>query len=247
MGRAAKFLTALALGLAVAASAGAALAHPDLQGVWVISKRSTRGYLDAAMKPLTALPYTPFGAALKAKADPAFDPSARCLNMFPRFMGWPYPLQVVQTPKLTVILFEADTTYREIYTDGRKHNPDDDPTWMGHSVGHWEGDVLVVDTVGVKDTAWLDGDGVPLSDQLHVVERFSLQDQGKTLEDLMTIEDPKIFTAPIVKRLVYNLKADWSLMEYVCEEGNRDNVYEQKAGEPGSLRPVTPPASETPK
>jgi hypothetical protein len=230
----------LAIVAALCGAGGVALAQPDLSGVWVISKRSSQGYLDAALQPLKTLPYTPSGADLRAKATPGQDPSAQCLHMFPRLMGWPYPIQVVQTPNLTVVLFEADATYREIYTDGRSHNPDDDQTWMGHSIGHWEGDTLVVDTVGVKDAAWLDGEGTPLSDQLHVVERIRRIEGGRTLEDDMMIEDPKVFTAPIYKRIVYNLKPTWNLMEYVCEEGNRDNVYAQKPGNPGSL--PTPPA-----
>jgi hypothetical protein len=155
--------------------------------------------------------------------------------MFPRHMGWPYPLQIVQTKAVTVILFEADTTYREVYTDGRKHKPEDDPAWMGHSIGRWEGDTLVVDTVGVKETAWLDGDGAPISDQFHVVERIRRIEGGRTLEDIIRIEDPKVFTTPVFKRIVYNLKPDWSLMEYVCQEGNRDDVTQQRPGNPGSL------------
>ena len=238
---------AAAAALCIAGETAAAPAHPDLSGVWVISKRSSHGYLDAAMQPLTTLPFTPDAAATRAKADPALDPSTKCLTMFPRHMGWPYPLQVVQTPALTVILFEADTTYREIYTDGRKHDPDADQAWMGHSIGHWEGDTLVVDTVGVKDAAWLDADGVPISDQLHVVERMRRIEDGKTLEDVLQIEDPKVFTKPIYKRIVYNLKPGWSLMEYVCEEGNRDDAFNQKPGNPGSLQAPTPTPSGTPK
>src|SRR4051812_27432906 len=116
---------------AVLAAAAEAAPRADLSGVWVISNRSTRGYLDSAGRPLPALPLTSWGAAQRAKADPTLDPSARCLTMFPRLMSWPYPIQVVQTPRLVVILFEADTTFREIYTDDRPLDPDDDPAWLG--------------------------------------------------------------------------------------------------------------------
>jgi hypothetical protein len=211
----------------------------------VISNRSTRGYLDSAGRPLPALPLTSWGAAQRAKADPTLDPSARCLTMFPRLMSWPYPIQVVQTPRLVVILFEADTTFREIYTDDRPLDPDDDPAWLGHSKGRWEGDTLVVETRGVTDQAWLEAEGVPISDQLRVSERFRLFDRGRSLEDLMTIEDPKVLAAPVSKRLVYNLKPDWRLKEYVCEEGNRDDVGHPRPGNPGSLRPpATAPQPE---
>jgi hypothetical protein len=225
----------LAGAFALMASAAAGDPHPDLSGVWVISKRSSAPYTDDAGQPLKTLPLTPWGASQRAKAAPALDPSTRCLNMFPRIMSWPYPIQVVETEKSTVILFEADTTFRQIYTDGRVLNPDDDPAWMGRSVGRWDGDTLIVDTRGVKSDAWLDADGTPLSEDLHVTERVRLFDNGKSLEDQMTIEDPKVFTTPVHRRLVYNLKPDWSLMEYVCEEGNRDDAAHPKPGAPGSL------------
>ncbi len=229
------------------AGAAAASPRPDLSGVWVISNRSTRGYLDSAGRPLQALPLTPSAAAMRAKADPALDPSARCLTMFPRLMSWPYPIQVVQTGKLVVILFEADTTYRAIYVDGRPPDPDDDPAWLGHSAGRWQGDTLVVETRGVKDEAWLDADGVPVSDALHVTERFRLFDGGRSLEDLMTIEDPKVLAAPVSRRLVYNLKPAWRLKEYVCEEGNRDDADHPRPGNPGSLKPAAPTPTKEPR
>ncbi len=241
-------LIALILAAAALAQAKAADRHPDLSGVWIISKRSTPGYADAGLKPLTSLPYTAWGKAQRAKAQPSIDPAARCLTMFPRIMGWPYPIQIVQTPKTTLVLFEADTTFREIYTDGRKLDADDDPAWMGHSVGRWDGDVFVVDTAGVKEDAWLDADGAPISDAQHVVERFRLMDGGKSLEDVMTVTDPKAFTQPVVKRYVYNLKPAWSLKEYVCEEGNRDDVSHPRPGAPGSLSaaPAPTPGKEGP-
>jgi len=89
----------------------------------------------------------------------------------------------------------------------------------------------------VTEDAWLEADGAPVSDQLHVTERYRLFDGGRSLEDLMTIEDPKVLAAPVSKRLVYNLKPDWRLKEYVCEEGNRDDVSRPKPGNPGSLKP----------
>lgn len=228
-------LIALAIAATGLGQASAGARHPDLSGVWIISKRSSQGYADAAGHPLDPAPYTDWAKARRAKARPGEDPASQCLTMFPRLMTWPYPIQVVQTAKSTVILFEADTTFRQIYTDGRRLDPDDDPAWMGHSVGHWDGEVLVVDTAGVKEAAWLDADGSPTSDVQHVTERFRLLDSGRTLEDLMTISDPKVFTQPVVKRVVYNRKPTWSLKEYVCEEGNRDDVSRPRPGAAGSL------------
>jgi len=240
-------LIAVAVAAAGLAQAAAQGGHPDLSGVWIISKRSSQGYSDQNGHPLDAAPYTAWARDVRSKARPGDDPASQCLTMFPRIMGWPYPIQVVETAKSTVILFEADTTFRQIYTDGRKLDPDDDPAWLGHSVGRWDGDVLVVDTLGVKDAAWLDADGTPTSDAQHVTERFRRIDGGRSLEDVMTISDPKVFTRPVTKRLVYNLKPKWSLKEYVCEEGNRDDVTRQRPGEPGSLSSgpdASPPAGK---
>jgi hypothetical protein len=230
-------LCALAIVSVGLAQASAQAGPPDLSGVWIISKRSDKGYSDQSGHPLDQAPYTALALERRARAEPGQDPASQCLTMFPRIMGWPYPIQVVQTARSTVILFEADTTFRQIYTDGRKLDPEDDPVWMGHSVGRWEGDVLVVDTQGVNETAWLDAEGSPISDVQHVTERFRLFDGGRSLEDLMTITDPKVFTRPVVKRFVYNLKPGWSLKEYVCEEGNRDDVSRPRPGAPGSLSP----------
>ena len=239
-----QLLLGLALEAASLAQAGAEGRHPDLSGVWIISKRSSPGYLDVTGRALDAAPYTAWARDRRAKAEPSADPAARCLTMFPRIMGWPYPIQILQAAKTTVILFEADTTFRQVYTDGRKLDPGDDPAWMGHSVGRWDGDVLIVDTEGVKEDAWLDADGAPISDAQHITERFRLMDGGRSLEDVMTITDPKVFTQPVVKRFVFNLKPDWALKEYVCEEGNRDDVTRPRPGAPGSLS--TGPQTSTP-
>ncbi len=240
-------LLAFALAAAGLAQAAAEGRHPDLSGVWIISKRSSPGWADASGHTLDPAPYTAWARDERARARPTADPASQCLTMFPRLMGWPYPIQILQTPKSTVILFEADTTYRQIYMDGRKLDPDDDPAWMGHSVGRWDGDTLVVDTSGVKPAAWLDADGTPISEAQHITERLRLIDGGRSLEDLMTVTDPKVFTQPVVKRYVYNLKRDWSLKEYVCEEGNRDDVSHPRPGAPGSLSDGPGAANPPPK
>lgn len=227
-------------GAATTAAAGASNPR-DLQGLWVISNRSLRGFRDEAMEPLKDF-LTPEAARIKAAADVALDPSARCMTMFPRHMGWPYPLRIVQTDAVTLVLFEADQVFRQIHTDGRKPPDADEQRWLGYSVGHWEGDTLVALTTNFNPNAWLEGDGTPMTGNMRITERIRRVD-GKTLEDVMKIEDPAIFTRPVYRKYVYNLRDDWELMEYFCAEGNRDNVFDQKEGQQGSLK-LSAPRSE---
>jgi hypothetical protein len=212
----------------------AAVDPHDLQGLWVISNRSQRGYRDEAMEPLQDY-LTPAAAKTRAQANVALDPSARCMTMIPRQMGWPYPLRIVQTDAVTLILFEADQVFRQIHTDGRAHPDEDDQRWMGHSIGHWEGDTLVVDTTNFNPNAWLEADGTPMTVNTHITERIRRVD-ATTLEDVMKIEDPAVFTRPVYRKYVYNLRDDWELLEYFCAEGNRDNVFDQQEGQEGSLK-----------
>jgi len=123
----------------------------------------------------------------------------------------------VQLPDEVVILFEYDHFVLHIYTDGREHPKNVDPTWMGDSIGKWEGDTLVVDTVGLTDKSWLDQVGHPHSDALHVVERIRRVDHG-TLQDDFTIDDPKAYTRPWTGQLIFKLRTGWDLMEYICED-----------------------------
>ena len=215
----------------------------NLQGLWVISNRSQRGYRDENLQPLKEY-LTPGAAKTRAAIDVALDPSARCMTMFPRQMGWPYPLQIVQTPAVTLILFEADQVFRQIHTDGRGWPDTDEQRWMGYSIGHWEGDTLVVQTSKFNPNAWLEADGTPISENTLITERFRLTDAGQTLENLMKIEDPAVFTRPVYRKYVYNLRNDWHLMEYFCAEGNRDNVFDQKEGQSGSLKLSKPAPKE---
>ena len=129
----------------------------------------------------------------------------------------PHPFEFVQAPDRVIMLFEYDHYVREIYTDGRKHPPDLDPTWMGHSIGWYEGDTLVVDTVGFNNKTWLDRVGHPHSDELHLVERFRRLNHD-TLTDDITIDDPKAYTKPWNATLNFELKPDWDIGEFVCEE-----------------------------
>jgi hypothetical protein len=156
----------------------------------------------------------------------------------PIFAMWElglFPIEILEAPDRIVIKPENSALPRRIYLDGRGHPPDRDPTWMGHSIGRWEGDVLVVDTIGTNGrTRAMNGVGsnalvslddakprLPVSDQLHLVERLRLVADGEMLEDEMTITDPKTYTAPIVVKHYWQRRPDIEVLEYVCAENPR--------------------------
>jgi hypothetical protein len=191
---------------------------PSLSGVWEIP------YVPDMSKPLGGvLPYTAWGEDSFKNYDPAkFDYTAHCLPAgWTRQMNTPMPIEIMQEPNRIAVLFEAWQTYKVIPTDGRAHPKNPDPTWMGNSAGHWEGDTLVVDTTGFNDRTRLDTIGHPHSDQLHVVEKFTRTDAMHIAYEV-TVEDPKTYTKPFQNKRTFTLKPDWELMEYSCEENNKD-------------------------
>lgn len=150
------------------------------------------------------------------------DPEGHCLPAgVPRIS--PFPQKFVQTKDLFVILDEGNVhSYRQIFLDGRGHPKGIDHLWMGHSIGRWEGnDTLVVDTVGFNDKTWLNGQGLPHTDQLHVIEKYRRPDLGH-VEVEITLEDPGAFTAPHTFTRTFLYRPTWELLEYVCNEFNID-------------------------
>ena len=149
------------------------------------------------------------------------DPTYDCnLPGIPRIYVHPAPFEIVQTPGRVLMLFEYDAFVRQIWTDGRPHTKDLDPSerlWMGDPIGHWEGDTLVVDTIDFNDKTWLDRAGHPHSEDLHVTERIRRIDHVNLRIDL-TIEDPKAYTQPITSQINYQLKPGWSLHEHACTD-----------------------------
>ena len=133
----------------------------------------------------------------------------------------PYPYKIFQTPTEVTILYEAVRGFREIFLDGRTLPEDPNPTWMGYSIGHWDGDTLVVETSGFNDKSWLDSGGHPHSDALKVTERFHRLDFGH-MNLQITIDDPKDYTQPWTVSYPITLMPDTSLLEYICAENNRD-------------------------
>ena len=131
--------------------------------------------------------------------------------------------------KVTIVI-EAYSQWRQIFTDGRKHPEDPDLTFNGHSIGHWEGDTLVVDTVGFTTDTALAGFGVKHSDKMHIVERMHLVD-GDKLQIETTITDTEALTKPLTSTRVYGRHRDWTLAEYQCQQNNRNCTTDDgKAG-----------------
>jgi hypothetical protein len=168
------------------------------------------------------LPYQPWAKELvdKRKANNSKDnPDAHCLPMgFMQFHTHPEPRKIIQTPTAMLIVYEANSGLRQIFMDGRKlPSKDAEPWWYGYSVGHWEGDALVVETTGFIDDIWLDVQGSPLTSEGKVTERFRRPNYG-TLEIDVTVDDPKAYTKPWTVRVTQRLLPDAELIEFICED-----------------------------
>ncbi len=192
---------------------------PDLSGVWGPDRHFIYD-IGSALKPGETLPLQPWAAELTKKRMSKEDPEANCLPAgVPRLP--PYPWKIVQTPSLVVFLFEGNIhTFRQIFLDGRGHT-DTGPTWYGDSIGHWEGDTLVVDTTGFNDKFWFDFAGHPHTEKLHIVERYRRPDLGH-LESQVTIEDSGAYTRPFTLYGRFPLQPRTEIMEYICNENNQD-------------------------
>jgi hypothetical protein len=199
----------------------ALFAQPDLSGVW-----ASAGYDANITKDMKSgeLPMSPWAEALYKERQANHskdDPESRCLpDGVARRDS--YPFKIIQTPTLVLILFEGNVhSYRQIFLDGRGHPKDLDKNWWGHSIGQWEGDTLVVDTVGFNDRTWLDHAGHPHSDQLHVTERYTRPDAGR-LSVQITIDDPVAYAHPWSVTEVSRALPTRDLHEYICSESNKD-------------------------
>jgi hypothetical protein len=146
-------------------------------------------------------------------------------------MTYPYPFEILQTKGRITLIFEADSQVRRIFLDRKEHLPVDDldPSYNGDSIGHWEGDVLVVDTIGFNEDTKVRG--MPHSEELHLSERFQQTKPG-VMEVQITATDPKAFTKPVVIKVQYSRRPDWRIREYSCNENNRDapDASGQRAG-----------------
>jgi hypothetical protein len=194
---------------------------PDISGVWMVEK------FQPALFPNGGAPLQPWAQAkFKAVNPETNDPKLGCLpDGVPRTMFVPAPMEVLQLPGRVLIIHEGIQVLRQIYMN-RQHPEDVDPSYAGDSVGKWEGNTLVVDTIGLKDKTWVDNGGLPHSEAMHLVERIRRIDHD-TLMDDMTIEDPMAFTKPITAQQTYKLKPGWEIQEYVCTENNK-YTYQEK-------------------
>jgi hypothetical protein len=200
---------------------------PDLSGLWQGDPHNGKylGNLAADFKP-GELPIQPWAEALTKErmtgAHASEEPDANCIPAgVPQSYALLHPFKIIQQPDLMVILYEAFGAFRQIFLDGRDLPKDPNPTWLGYSVGRWEGDALVVDTTGFNGKKWLDKPGHPSTDALHVTERFRRRDVGH-LDLQFTIDDPKAYTKPWSVNLPLLLFADGELLEYVCNENEKD-------------------------
>ena len=211
--------------------------NPDFSGVWS-PDRAFIYNIETALKKGEKLPLQPWAEKLAAERMSKDDPEANCLPTgVPRMA--PYPWRIVQTPTHIFFLFEGNIhTFRQIFLlfvrdkAGRKHPADLDPTWYGDSIGSWDGDTMVVDTVGFNDKFWFDFTGHPHSEDLHTVERLSRPDLG-TLDIETQIIDPIAYTKPFKIKFSATLRPGEELMEYICQENQQDAQHLQgPAGPP---------------
>ena len=191
--------------------------RPDISGIW---KAPDTRYLENLAADGVEVPMRPWAAQVYREREENFGkdrPSGHCLpHSVTDFDAHFAPKKVIQTPGLVVMLFESYHSYRQIFTDGRPLPRDPDPAWFGYSVGKWEGDTLVVDTVGINEKTWLDDDGHPHSDALHVIERFRRPDFGH-MEVQVTIDDSKAYTKPWTVTIRWEFVPDTELLDWVCE------------------------------
>jgi len=194
--------------------------HPDLSGVWSPDTRPLQ-----VIAPDAAIPFQPWAKKLTDErangARGLDDPAAHCIPTMPKLVVLPYPYKFVQVPGMMLMLYEGFTTYRQVFTDGRALPKDPNPSWLGYSVGHWDGDTFVVDTIGINEHSWLDNAGRPHSDAMHLTERYHRRDFGH-LDMQLTVDDPKTYTKPwsVAENAV--MLPDTDLLEYACSEDNKD-------------------------
>jgi len=215
--------------------------RPDLSGMWGWETRAncgahcndfqiSREFINIAATLKGPLPYQPGVADLVKRRTTAQDedPNAHCMPRgAPRIWTDDYYKRIFQVSDRVVILTERNMQYRQIFTDGRPLPLDPNPTWNGYSTARWEGDTLVVQTIGFKDDLWLDANGNPMTGAAKLTERIRRPNYG-TLEVDMTIDDPKSYTAPWTVKLTQPLVLDSELLDYYCLENEKSLAHMKK-------------------
>jgi hypothetical protein len=227
----------------------AASGTPDLSGVWAaepsddLKRRlgsDDRNPLDADLQFISKYalniladfkpedqPIRPEAAAIfrqRTENSGKDSPTSHCLPGSVPFSSLIAPFKIVQTPGVVVMLLEDNNPPRQIHTDKRTLPADPWPSWMGYSVGRWENDTLIVDTIGFNDRGWLDAIGHPHGESLHIVERFRRRDFGH-MDIALTIDDPKMYTRPFTVMVPYRLLPDTDVLESVCAENEKDRIH----------------------
>ena len=174
------------------------------------------------------LPFQPWAAELhrrRVEENSRDNPDAHCLPLgVMQLHTHGQPRKMIQTPDVTVIIYEANSGLRQIFTDGRSLPKDPLPWWYGYSAGHWEGDTLVVESNGFRDLGWLDVEGSPLTESGTIIERFRRPDYGH-LEIEVTIDDAKAYTKPWTVTVHQRIMSDTDLIEFVCQENDKDETH----------------------
>ena len=205
----------------------------DISGIWNMSfpQGATEPELEIYVSQFgkEEPPMTAWAKERFDKTKPAFgkrgvlvaqtnDPAFQCFPPgVPRIYLHPFPMQIVETPKELIMIFEYDHNVRHIYKERSEHPKDLTPSYMGDSIGHWDGNTFVIDTVGFNDKTWLDRAGHPHSDRLHVTERLHRSDADHLQIDF-TIDDPVAYSHPFGSSMFFRRHSDWSLMEQSCED-----------------------------
>src|SRR6202521_375958 len=210
----------------------------DLSGLWIRLRDPGHSSINIDFGKMVS-PMTPWAESKFKAANSVYrgsspddvlkDPIFNCFPPgVPRIYLLNFPVQIVQIPGQVIMLFEFDHFVRRIYTDGRPHDKDSGPLWMGDSIGRWEGDTLVADTVSFNDKTTLDREGYPHSSAMHLVERIRRVDQDSLVIDL-TVDDPKAYTKPWGAKLIFQIRPDWKIMEHVCEDNATFVDFNKKA------------------
>jgi hypothetical protein len=198
---------------------------PNISGTWLsISSNRNIVPVDGGATPFQPWAQGYFDTRAKAEATgmPLFDPNASCLpSGVPRVLAVPYPLDILQTPDVIMISIEVMHSFRIIHMDGKPKPADFKPSYLGYSVGHWDGDTLVIETTGMNGYTQVDEEGRPKSTGIKVTERIHKL-APNILENTFTIDDPKTYTHPWTSRARFTWAPTARLNEYICEENNRN-------------------------
>jgi len=245
-------LRAQTAGQPEATAARSATPTVDLSGVWEANMPAAKWTTYSFTPDIP--PMTPWGKQRYLAAKPSYGPRAfvdstdyvnpttgkdvGCLPPgVPRIYIQPFALEMIQTPVRVLQYFEFDHHVRQIFTDGRQHPKDPELTWMGDSIGWYEGDTLVVDTIGLNEKTWVDRGGLPHSDQLHVIERIR-RASHEALEIAITIDDPKAYTTTWTGYRNYKLEPTWNIKEFICaDNADYNQEFIQNSGAYSAVKP----------